>query len=92
MKVAAVFEATMSREQAERLAALMREHVATRPAEVALATLHADGERVRLVAYWNSAEALDAYRAASPVLRGQALMREVGVEPEVSVVDVLAFG
>jgi hypothetical protein len=92
MKVAAVFEATMSREQADQLAVLMEEGVATRPAEVALATLHVEGERVRLVAYWNSAEALDAYRASSPVLRGQELMRKVGVEPAVSVVDVPAFG
>jgi len=92
MKVAAVFDAQMSRGQSERLAELMEEGVKTRPDEVALATLHVSGENVRLVAYWNSAEALDAYRASSPVLRGTELMRQVGVEPEVSIVDVLAFG
>jgi hypothetical protein len=82
----------MTAEQAERLATLMEEGITTRPAEVALATLHVAGSQVRLVAYWNSREALERYRATSPVLRGTALMREVGVEPTVTIVDVPAFG
>jgi hypothetical protein len=92
VKAAAVFDADMTAEQAEQLAALMEQGVATRPSEVALATLHVDGSHVRLVAYWNSRQALEDYRATSPVLRGTALMREVGVEPSVTIVDVPAFG
>jgi hypothetical protein len=92
MRAAAIFDATMTTEQSDQLAELMEKNVATRPSEVALATLHVDGEHVRLVAYWTSMEALDEYRAASPVLRGQELMRRVGVEPTVSIVSVPAFG
>jgi hypothetical protein len=92
VKAAAVFDAEMSSDQAEQLARLMEEGVATRPGEVALATLHVDGSHVRLVAYWNSREALEHYQETAPVLRGTALMREVGVEPSVTIVDVPAFG
>lgn len=92
MKAAAIFEATMTSEQAERLAALMNEHVSTRPANVDLATLLVDGDTVQLIAYWSSVEALEEYRRTASVLRGTALMREVGVEPSsVKVVKVPQF-
>lgn len=92
MRAAAIFEATMTSEQAHRLAELMKDHVSTRPADVELATLLVDGETVQLIAYWNSAEALDEYRRTASVLRGTALMREVGVEPSsVKVVSVPQF-
>ena len=50
MMVAAVFEAKMSREQADQLAELMQEHRPTRPAGVLTAALLVDGDDVRLVA------------------------------------------
>jgi hypothetical protein len=50
--VAAVFEARMSPEQAERLAELMHEGRATRPTGVVTAGLLVDGDLVRLVAFW----------------------------------------
>jgi hypothetical protein len=43
----------------------------------------------RLVAVWNSRDALDRYLATTSVPRGQELMRKVGVEPRVTFVDVL---
>lgn len=92
MKAAAIFEATMTSEQAGRLAALMKEHVGTRPADVDLATLLVDGDTVQLIAYWSSVEALDEYRRTASVLRGTALMREVGVEPtSVRIAEVPQF-
>jgi hypothetical protein len=87
--VAAVFEARMDREQAERLAQLMREGRATRPAGVVSAALLADGDLVRLIAFWEDRETLDRYLAGVAVPRGTELMRKVGVEPELRVVDVL---
>ena len=90
--VAAVFKATMSREQAERLAELMDEGRATRPEGVLTAALLVDGELVRLIAFWKDRETLDAYLATAPVPRGTELMRKVGVEPELRIVDVLDFG
>ena len=89
--VAAIFEAEMDAERAARVAELMRQHKDTRPADVVLATLHVDGEHVALVAYWRSREALDAYLASGETPRGTALMREVGVEPTMRVVDVPQF-
>ncbi len=92
MKAAAIFEATMTSEQAGRLAELMNQHVSTRPAEVDLATLLVDGDTVQLIAYWSSPEVLEEYRRTASVLRGTALMREVGVEPSsVKVVKVPQF-
>jgi hypothetical protein len=91
-KVAAIFEAPMSREQAERLAELMQEGRATRPAGVVTAALLVDGDLVRLVALWRDRETLEAYLAEAPVPRGTELMRKVGVEPELRVVDVLELG
>lgn len=89
--VAAIFQAEMNTEQAAQVAELMREHKETRPADVVLATLHVDGNQVALVAYWRSREALDAYLATGETPRGTALMREVGVEPTMRVVDVPQF-
>ena len=90
--VAAVFKATMSREQAERLAELMDEGRATRPEGVLTAALLVDGELVRLIAFWKDRETLDAYLATAPVPRGTELMRKVGFEPALRIVDVLDCG
>jgi hypothetical protein len=90
--IAAVFEAKMSRDQAEQLAELMRDGKATRPEGVITAALMVDGEDVKLVAFWRDRETFDRYRATAPVLRGTELMRKVGVEPEVRVVETLELG
>jgi quinol monooxygenase YgiN len=90
--VAAVFSARMSRDRAERLAGLMEEHRSTRPDGVVTATLLVDGEDVQLVAIWRDRETLEAYLASGAVPRGTELMRKVGVEPEVRIVDVLDLG
>jgi quinol monooxygenase YgiN len=89
---AAIFEATMSREQAERLAELMEEHRPTRPEGVVTAALLVDGEAVRLVAVWRDRETLQEYLDSGAVARGTELMRKVGVEPELRIVDVLDLG
>ena len=88
---AAIFEATMSREQAEQLAGLMEEHRPTRPEGVVTAALLVEGEDVRLVAVWRDRETLQAYLDTG-LPRGTELMRKVGVEPELRIVDVLDFG
>jgi quinol monooxygenase YgiN len=90
--VAAIFEARMSREQAERLAELMEEGRPTRPEGVLTAALLVDGDLVRLVAFWRDRETLEDYLATAAVPRGTELMRKVGVEPELRIVDVLDFG
>jgi quinol monooxygenase YgiN len=90
--VAAIFEARMSREQAERLAVLMQQGRPTRPEGVLTAALLVDDDLVRLVAFWRDRETLDRYLAAAEVPRGTELMRKVGVEPELRIVDVLEFG
>jgi quinol monooxygenase YgiN len=92
LTVAAVFEARMSRDQAEELAELMAEARPTRPEGVVTAALHVEGDDVRLVAYWRDRETLDAYLATADVPRGVELMRKVGCEPEWRVVEVLDFG
>jgi quinol monooxygenase YgiN len=92
LTVAAVFEARMSREQAERLAELMAEARPTRPEGVVTAALEVEGEHVQLVAYWRDREALDAYLATAEVPRGVELMRQVGCEPDYRVVEVLELG
>src|SRR6266576_1545198 len=84
-----VFESRMGREQAERLAELMREGRATRPEGVLTARLLVDGDLVRLVAFWKDRDTLDRYLSSARVPRGTELMRKVGVEPEVTIVDVL---
>jgi hypothetical protein len=91
-RVAAIFEATMSREQAEQLATLMDEGRPTRPEGVETAALLVDGTSVQLVAVWRDRETLDAYLATADVPRGTELMRKVGVEPTIRVVDVLDLG
>ena len=90
--VVVVFEAQMSREQADRLAASMREGRATRPAGVLTAALLLEGDVVRLVAFWRDRDTLDRYLSEAPVPRGTELMRSVGVEPEVRIVDCLELG
>ena len=82
----------MGREQAERLAELMQEGRATRPAGVLTAGLLVDGDLVRLVAFWTDRDTLDRYLATATVPRGTELMRKVGVEPEVRIVEVLELG
>ena len=89
--VAAV-AARMGREQAERLAELMQEGRATRPAGVLTAGLLVDGDLAQLVAFWKDRDTLDRYLSTTPVPRGTELMRKVGVEPEVRVVEVLELG
>ena len=92
MTVAAVFEARMSRAQAERLAELMREGKASRPAGVVAAALLVEDDLVRLLAFWTDRETLDRYLAVAPVPRGTELMRKVGVEPEMRIVEVAELG
>ncbi len=82
----------MSREQAERLAQLMREGRATRPAGVLTAGLLVDGDLVQLVAFWKDRDTLDRYLSTAPVPRGTELMRKVGAEPQLRLVDVLELG
>jgi len=90
--VAAIFEAKMSRERAEQLAALMEEARPTRPEGVLTAALLVDGDDVQLVAIWREREALERYLAEAEVPRGTELMRKVGAEPTMRVVDVLDVG
>jgi hypothetical protein len=90
--IAAIFEARMSREQADRLAELMREgHASRPPAVISTALLH-DGEEAQLVAFWPDRETFDAYVASVPVPRGVELIRKIGAEPTVRVVETLHLG
>ena len=89
---AAIFEAALSSEQAAELARLMEEGRPTRPAGVLTVALLYDGDRGQLVAIWKSRDALEQYVAETEVPRGRELMRKVGVEPTMSVVDVLDLG
>jgi hypothetical protein len=41
---------------------------------------------------WRDRETLEAYLAFGAVPRGTELMRKVGVEPEMRIVDVLELG
>jgi hypothetical protein len=90
--VAAVLEAAMSREQARELAELMREGRASRPAGVVTASLLYEQGVARLVAYWRDRDTLDRYLSTTAVPRGVELMRRVGVDPALRVVDVLELG
>lgn len=92
MMAAAVFEAELSAAQAADLARLMDEGRSTRPAGVVTATLLYDGSTGRLVAVWTSREVLENYLAETAVPRGLELMREVGAEPTLTVLDVLEHG
>jgi hypothetical protein len=90
--VAAVFEASMSHEQAEQLAELMREARPTRPAGVVTAALLVADGTAQLIAFWKDRDALDRYLGTVDVPRGAELMRKVGAEPELRVVETLEFG
>lgn len=90
--IAVVFEAQMSRLQAEQLAELMREARPSRPAEVLSAALLLEGDTAQLVAFWPDRASFDRYMETAEVPRGTELMRKVGVEPEVRLVDVLELG
>jgi quinol monooxygenase YgiN len=90
--VAAVFEAQMSPEQVEQLAQLMADARPTRPAGVTTASLLYEDGVGTLIAYWEDRETLEAYLATADVPRGTELMRKVGVEPEMRIVDVLELG
>jgi hypothetical protein len=89
--VAAIFEARMSREQ-EELARLMHDGRETRPGAVRTAALTLENGLGRLTAYWKDRGTLDRDLASVPVPRGTELMRKIGVEPTVSIVDVLELG
>ncbi len=87
--VAAVFEAALDAGQAADRARLLDEGRPPRPAGVVTATLLFDGSRGRLVAVWKSRDALERYLATGAVPRGEELMRKVGAEPTMTIVDVL---
>jgi hypothetical protein len=89
VRAAAVFEAELTAEQAAALARLMDDGRPTRPDGVETATLLYDGTRAQLVAVWRSRLELEQYLSETPVPRGLELMRGVGVEPTMRVVDVL---
>lgn len=86
---AALFEAELDAAQAAELARLMDEHRPTRPEGVVTATLLYDGAVGTLVAVWRSRDELEQYVATTEVPRGRELMRKVGAEPSMRVVDVL---
>jgi hypothetical protein len=90
--IAAVFEAKLSREQADRLVELMREGHSTRPPAVISTALMLDGEDAQLIAFWPDRESFDAYVASVPAPRGVEFMRKVGAEPTVRIVDTLQLG
>ena len=82
----------MTREQVERLAELMQQARPTRPGGVPTASLLVDGDLVQLIAYWRDRETFDGYLGTVGVPRGTELMRKVGVEPDLRVVEVLELG
>ena len=90
--VAAVFEARMSREQADELARLMAEGRPTRPDGVLTASLLYEDGVGRLIAYWKDRDTLDRYLSVTPVPRGAELMHKVGAEPAVKILPVLELG
>ena len=88
--VATIFEATTSREQAARLAGLMHECREGHPAGVLSAALTLENSLARLTAYWKDRDALDRHLSVA-VPCGTELMRRIGVEPRVKIVEVLEF-
>ena len=90
--VAAIFEAKLSREQAARLAELMKEGRPGRPKGVLTAVLTVEDGLGRLTAVWKDRDTLDRYLSEAPVPRGTELMRAVGAEPSVRIVEVLEYG
>ncbi len=89
---AAIAEAPLTREQAAALAALMDEARPTRPAGVVTAALLYEGGMATLVACWASRDELDRYLEEVDVPRGVELMRRVGAEPTLRVVELLELG
>ena len=87
--VAALFEANVDREQAERLADLMRKGRDGRPDGVQSASLLYDGDLAQVVALWESRDTLDRYLSSAPVPKGVELFRTIGVEPRFRIVEVL---
>jgi len=90
--IAAVFEAKLTREQAEQLVELMRAGHATRPPAVISTALMLDGEDAQLIAFWPDRASYDAYVASVAAPRGVEFMRRVGAEPTVRIVDTLQLG
>jgi hypothetical protein len=91
-RAAAIIEARMSRGRAEELVGLMREARPTRPEGVERTLLLHDGEVAQLVAVWKDRETLDRHLSVTPVSRGVELVRQVGAEPELRIVDCLELG
>jgi hypothetical protein len=89
---AAIAEAPLTREQAASLAALMDEARPTRPAGVVTAALLYEDGMATLVACWASRDELDRYLEEVDVPRGVELMRRVGAEPTLRVVELLELG
>lgn len=92
MMAAVILEAELSRDQADRLAGLMHEGKATRPEGVVSAALLYEDGAGTLVACWESREVLDRYLAEVDVPRGVELMRKVGAEPSLRIVELLELG
>jgi quinol monooxygenase YgiN len=88
MMAAAIFEARMSRAQAERLAEVIREAKPRRPDGVLEVRLYVEGDVATLVSLWRDRDTLETYLADVDVPRGTELMREVGAEPSVRIADV----
>jgi hypothetical protein len=89
--VAAIFEAEMTREQADRLVGLMRENLGQRaPAVLGAMVLYENG-KAQLIAVWESEEAWERYRSSVEEPRAAEFMREVGAEPTLRVVPVLEW-
>jgi hypothetical protein len=92
MMAAVILEAALSSEQADRLARLMSEGKATRPAGVVAAALLYENGVGTLVACWADRDVLDDYLATTEVPRGVQLLREVGAEPSLRIVELLELG
>jgi len=89
---AVILEAELSRDQADRLAGLMHEGRATRPDGVVSAALVYEDGVGTLIACWADRGVLDHYLATTDVPRGVELMRKVGAEPSLRVVELLELG
>jgi hypothetical protein len=89
--VAAIFEAEMTREQADRLVGLMRENLGQRAPAVLGAMVFYENGKAQLIAVWESEEAWERYRSSVEEPRAAEFMREVGAEPTLRVVPVLEW-
>lgn len=92
MMAAVILEAELSREQADGLARLMEEGKASRPAGVVSAALLYEDGIGTLVACWADRAVLDDYLATTEVPRGVELMRKVGADPSLRIVELLELG